>query len=163
MSGISEAVVEEACLGWFRDLGFATAYGPDIGPDGVAEERASWEDVVLVGRLRDAVARINPDLPRTAVDQVVATVLRAESQNVMAENARLHRVVTEGVAVEYRAGSGEVRHGLAWLVDFDAPAQRLVGGEPVHGGGAGPEPAGRRGGVRERVARRPGRVEEHRG
>jgi len=123
VSGISEAVVEEACLGWFRDLGFATAYGPDIGPGGVAEERASWEDVVLVGRLRDAVARINPDLPRSAVDQVVATVLRAESQNVMAENARLHRLVTEGVAVEYRAGSGEVRHGLAWLVDFDAPAR----------------------------------------
>ena len=48
---------------------------------------------MLVGRLRDAVERINPDLPHDAVDQVVATVLRAESQNTLAENLRLHRLV----------------------------------------------------------------------
>ncbi len=42
MSGITETVVEEACLDWFRALGYATAHGPDIGPDGAAEERASW-------------------------------------------------------------------------------------------------------------------------
>ena len=34
MSGITESVVEEACVEWFRALGYATAYGPDIGPDG---------------------------------------------------------------------------------------------------------------------------------
>ncbi len=121
MSGITETVVEEACLDWFRALGYATAHGPDIGPDGAAEERASWEDVILVGRVRDAVARINPELPRTAVDQVVATVLRAESQNAMAENFRLHRLMTEGVSVEYRHASGEIRHALAWLIDFEHP------------------------------------------
>ena len=60
MTGITESVVEEACLGWFRALGFVTAFGPDIGPDGNSEERSSWEDVLLVNRLRTAVATINP-------------------------------------------------------------------------------------------------------
>jgi type I restriction enzyme R subunit len=76
---------------------------------------------VLVGRLHDAIARINPSLTSGAVDDVVATVLRAESQNPLAENWRLHRLITEGVSVEHRAKGGEIRHSLAWLVDFTDP------------------------------------------
>jgi type I restriction enzyme, R subunit len=121
VSGITESVVEDACLEWFRTLGFSTAYGPDIGPDGSAEERSSWEDVILVSRLREAVAEVNPDLPHAAVDQVVATVLRPESQNAVAENLRLHRLVTEGVPVEHRAADGSIRTALAWLVNFEHP------------------------------------------
>jgi type I restriction enzyme R subunit len=121
MSGITEGVVEEACLEFFRALGYQTLYGPEIGPGGVAQERSSWEDVALVDRLRDSVARINPGLPGPSVDAVVATVLRAESQNAMAENLRVHHLVTQGVPVEYRAKDGSIRHTLAWLVDFDQP------------------------------------------
>ncbi|MFN8027969.1 MAG: type I restriction endonuclease subunit R [Acidimicrobiia bacterium] len=121
MSGITESVVEEACLKWFRALGFSTAYGPELGPEGSAEERSSWEDVLLVDRLRDAILRINPDLPHLAGDQAVATVLRAESQNALAENFRLHRLMTEGVAVEHRSADGSIRHSLAWLIDFEHP------------------------------------------
>ena len=121
MSGITESVVEQACLDWFRALGYSTAYGPDIGPDGRSDERSSWGDVVLVGRLREAVARVNPDLPHDVLDQVVAVVLRAESQNLLAENLRIHQLLAEGVAVEHRAGDGSIRHALAWLVDFEHP------------------------------------------
>ena len=121
MAGITEGIVEEACLSYFSALGYETVYGPEIGPGGVSQERASWDDVILVERLRDAVQRINADLPATAVDSVVKTVLRAESQNVVAENLRVHHLVTQGVAVEYRSKDGSVRHTLAWLVDFENP------------------------------------------
>jgi type I restriction enzyme R subunit len=121
VSGLGEDVVEQACLDLLRALGFSTVYGPDIGPGGDHQERSSWDEVILIGRLRDAVTRINPELPAASVDAVVATVLRAESQNEMAENLRLHRLVTEGVSVEYRAKDGSIRHTLAWLIDFDHP------------------------------------------
>jgi type I restriction enzyme R subunit len=121
MAGITEGIVEEACLSYFGALGYETIYGPEIGPGGISQERSSWDAVILVERLRDAVQRINPDLPATAVDSVVKTVLRAESQNVVAENLRVHQLVTQGVAVEYRAKDGSVRHTLAWLVDFENP------------------------------------------
>jgi type I restriction enzyme R subunit len=121
VSGITEGVVEEACLEFFRALGYHTLYGPEIGPGGAAVERSSSEDVVLTARLRDSVARINPNLPAASVDAVVATVLRAESQNAMAENLRVHQLVTQGVPVEYRAKDGSIRHTLAWLVDFERP------------------------------------------
>ena len=121
MAGINEDAVEQACLSYFGALGYETVYGPEIGPGGVSQERASWDEVILKERLRHAVQRINPDLPAGSVDSVVATVLRAESQSVVAENLRVHQLVTQGVAVEYRAKDGSVRHTLAWLVDFDRP------------------------------------------
>jgi type I restriction enzyme R subunit len=121
MAGITEGIVEEACLSYFSTLGYETIYGPEIGPGGISQERSSWDDMILVGRLRDAVQRINTDLPVAAVDSVVKTVLRAESQNVVAENLRVHQLVTQGVAVEYRAKDGSVRHALAWLIDFENP------------------------------------------
>ena len=121
MSGISEGVVEEACLDFFRALGYHTLYGPEIGPGGSSQERGAWEDVVLVGRLRDAVARINPELDGSSVDAVMAKVLRADSQNAMAENLRVHLLVTQGVPVQQRAKDGSIRHVLAWLVDFEYP------------------------------------------
>ncbi len=121
MSGISEGDVEEACLDYFRALGYQTHHGPDIGPGGIVQERSDWGQVVLVGRLREAIERINPDLPSDSVRSVVATVLRAESQNAMAENLRVHTLLTQGVPVEYRAKDGATRHTLAWLVDFDHP------------------------------------------
>lgn len=121
MTGITEGVVEEACLEYFRALGYHTLYGPEIGPGGCAQERGTWDEVILLGRLRDAVIRLNPELSRDSVDAVVSRVLRVESQNQLSENARLHQLVTQGVSVEYRADDGSVRHTLAWLVDFSDP------------------------------------------
>jgi type I restriction enzyme R subunit len=121
VSRITESVVEEACLEWFRALGYSTGAGPEIGPDGARPERAGWDEVVLRGRLRAAVERINPQLRQDAVDGVVATVLRPESQNPLAENLRIHRLLTEGVPVEQRDAEGEMRYPLAWLLDYDRP------------------------------------------
>ena len=122
MSGITEGIVEEACLEYLRACGYSTLFGPEIGPGGAAEERAKWDDVVLIERLREAVARINPELNKDAVQAVLAAVLRAESQNPLAENYRVHRMITEGVAVEQRTNDGSIRHTLAWLIDFGDPS-----------------------------------------
>ena len=121
MVGINEETIEQACLDYFRALGYETVYGPEIGPGGIAEERKAWGEVILKERLRDAVQRINKDLPFSAVDSVIKTVLSAESQNAILENLRLHQLVTQGVAVEYHQKDGSVRHTLAWLIDFENP------------------------------------------
>lgn len=112
MSGITEGVVEEACLEYFRAMGYRTLYGPDLGPGGLEQERSAWNQVLLLGRLRAAIERINPSLESDAVASVVAAVVRPESQSPIAENLRLHRLLTQGVAVEYREPSGGIRHAL---------------------------------------------------
>ena len=119
MSPVTESVVEEASLDWFRSLGYSTLYGPEIGPGGATQERTGWDQVVLTGRLREALGRINPDVPSAALDAAVTAVLRAESQSVLAENVRVHELLTKGVPVEYRDGDAAIRHTLAWLIDFD--------------------------------------------
>ena len=121
MSGITEEIVEEACLDYFRTIGYRTFYGPDLGPGGFEQERAAWDQVILTGRLRAAIARINPSLGPDAVLSAQSTVLRPESQNTIVENLRLHRLMTQGAPVEYREASGAIRHTLAWLIDFDSP------------------------------------------
>ncbi|WP_166390136.1 hypothetical protein [Nocardioides ochotonae] len=60
MSGFNESVIEAAALHYLREIGYATEFGPKIGPGGLAEERAAWDQVYLFDRLRAAAARINP-------------------------------------------------------------------------------------------------------
>ena len=78
--------------------------------------------LILTARLQDAIERINPTLGAEAVASAVATVLRPESQNATAENLRVHRLITQGVSVQYRDASGGIRHTLAWLLDFEDPS-----------------------------------------
>src|SRR3954447_11698973 len=94
---LAESGVEEVCLEYFADAGWQVLYGPDMGPGEPAAERASYRDVLLDERLRAAVGRLNPLLTFDAVDAVLAAVRRAESADVLAENWRVHRLVTEGV------------------------------------------------------------------
>jgi len=62
MKGFSESHVEKAALAWLAELGYETANGLTIGPDGSAPERANYGDVILVDRLQAAIARLNPHL-----------------------------------------------------------------------------------------------------
>jgi len=68
MTTITESSVEQVALEWLESLGWTTAYGPDIGPDGLNPERPDYGQVVLEQRLFDALADLNPDLPSMALD-----------------------------------------------------------------------------------------------
>ena len=58
MTAFNESMVEDAALDYLRQLGYSTAFGPDIAPGGAHAERASYEQVYLFDRLR---ARRPPD------------------------------------------------------------------------------------------------------
>ena len=118
---ISEADVETAALEWLADLGWQTAHGPDIGPGGPAEERAGYGAVVLERRLRDALARLNPELPRGALDDAYRKLNRPEGSTIEARNRAFHRMLVAGVNVEYRAASGALRGAQAAVLDYDDP------------------------------------------
>lgn len=121
MSNFNENVVEQAALEYFAELGYRRLHGPEIAPGESGAERGSYEDVVLWGRLRDALRRINPGSDAALVAEAVKTVQRAESQSPIDENARLHKLITEGVPVEHRGGDGLLRTTRLWLMDFDEP------------------------------------------
>lgn len=121
MSGVDESVIEEAALDYLRELGYATRFGPNIGPGGIDEERASWDEVLLLGRLHAAGKRLNPEHPEL-VEEAIKRLQRAESQSPLAENLRVHRLLVDGVPVEYRGEDGLLRTVNIRLIDFDSPA-----------------------------------------
>lgn len=121
MSSFNENTVELAALEYLAELGYHTLHGPDIAPGEQIAERTSYEEVFLWERLRDAIRQINPGVDSAVVAEAVKRVRRAESQSPIDENYRLHKVITEGVPVEYRETDGTLRTSRVWLVDFEQP------------------------------------------
>jgi type I restriction enzyme, R subunit len=87
---IAESAVEEVCLDFFADLGWTVLYGPNIAPDLPNAERISYREVLLEGRLRAAINRLNPALTSSEAADVAATFRRPESVDLKAENWRTY-------------------------------------------------------------------------
>ena len=115
---LNESIVENATLEWFRELGYADAHGPQLAPGEPAAERDSYVEVVLVGRLREAIRRLNPAIPEEAREDALRKVLRLGTPSLMQTNRAFHRMLRDGVDVEYARHDGSTRHDKAWLVDF---------------------------------------------
>ena len=62
---LNESIIEDATLTWFGELGYAIGHGPHIAPGELAAERDSFGEVVLVGRLREAIRRLNSAIPQS--------------------------------------------------------------------------------------------------
>ena len=119
MSRLSESDVEDAALAWLAGLGYAVAHGPDIGPEGTTPERGSYDEVLLAGRFREALARLNPSLPAETLEEVLRKVRQAETPSLVEENRRLHRYLIAGVPVEVAREDGSIGGDAARLIDFD--------------------------------------------
>jgi type I restriction enzyme R subunit len=119
--GITESEVETVALEILSELDYKILYGPDIAPDGISPERKSYSDVVLVDRLRDAVNRINPDIPGEAREEAIKKVLRSESPQLIINNQNFHKKLVEGVDIEYRKKDGSIANDKVWLFDFKNP------------------------------------------
>ncbi|HHW14407.1 MAG TPA: type I restriction endonuclease subunit R, partial [Firmicutes bacterium] len=120
-NGFTESVVESAALAWLESLGWAVKHGPDIAPDAPEAERMDYGQVVLERRLRDALARLNPDLPAEALAEAFRRVTHPEGASLEARNRALHRMLVDGVTVEYRRPDGSLAGAQARVVDFDEP------------------------------------------
>ncbi|MBY5735602.1 type I restriction endonuclease subunit R [Rhizobium leguminosarum] len=117
--GFSEEIVEQATLDLFRVLGWTFAGSQDIGPDGTNPARLSYSDTILEGHLAKAIARLNPTIPEDARHEAQRQFLRAESQNLIDENRRLHGQIVNGIEVEFIGADGAVKGDNVWLIDFD--------------------------------------------
>ncbi len=114
---MTEDQLEQEALGWLNEVGYQVLYGPDIAPDGDAPERADYRQVVLVDRLRNAIARLNPDIPNVAREDALKQVLDLGVPSQLAANRLFHKLLVNGVPVQYQK-AGETRGDFVRLVDF---------------------------------------------
>ena len=122
---MTEDQLEQQCLEWFAEGGWEIVHGADIAPDGPTPERNNYRQVVLLADLEAAVRRINPHLPDAAIEQAMAVVSKPESLDTVISNRGFHRLLLDGVPVEYKRDD-EVIHDHAFLIDFiDLNANRF--------------------------------------
>lgn len=122
MSRFNESTVEHAALAWLEGAGWQVRNGAELAPGEPATERHDYAQPILERCLRDALVRANPGLPADALDEAFRKLTRPEGVDLLARNRSLHRLVVDGVTVEYRDADGGIRGAQTRVIDFDDPA-----------------------------------------
>lgn len=121
MASFTESVVEDAALAWLESLGYVIKHGPEIAPGELFAERQDYEQVVLQERLRRSLAQLNPDLPAEALEDAFRKIIRVEGATPETRNRAFHRLLVDGVTVEYRRSDGSIAGAQAKVIDFGNP------------------------------------------
>jgi type I restriction enzyme R subunit len=69
--------------------------------------------------LRETLARLNPDLPAEALEDAFRKLIRPECADFVVRNRGMHRLLVDGVTIEYRTADGDIRGAQARVIDFD--------------------------------------------
>jgi type I restriction enzyme R subunit len=120
----AESPFEDAALAYFSEIGYVTAHGPEIGPEGIAPERRSYNEVLLVGRLLRAMIRLNPGIPGSAIEAALAALRRFDNANFAKEACRRYLLLRDGVPVEVEGAPGELRTIRVRIADLSTGGER---------------------------------------
>ena len=118
MTFLPEFAVEQTLLEQLVKLKYKIETEDNIGPDGKFPERESHSEVILIKRLLDAAKRINTKIPKQAIEEAVKKLTQNELSQLTAENRRIHKLLIEGVDIEYEDKEGIVS-GKVNLIDFE--------------------------------------------
>ncbi len=114
---ITESDLEKLFLDLLEESGYEAKYGPDISPGGPREER-QYSDVVLVSRLKERLKIINPQIPGSGIEEAVKRILRTESQDMISNNNEFHKLLANGVTIQYRREDGSIKDDIVFPIDF---------------------------------------------
>ncbi|MFJ9534976.1 type I restriction endonuclease subunit R [Herbaspirillum sp. NPDC101396] len=114
---MTEDQLENEALGWLQEVGYRYLNGYTISPDGDASERDNYVQPFLIGRVRNAIDRLNPTIPTIAREDALKQVTDLGVPAMLSANRHFHSLVVNGVPVNYQI-EGETRGDFVRLVDF---------------------------------------------
>ena len=117
---MTEDQLEQEALGWLTEVGYTHRYGPDIAPDGDSPERVDYLQVLLPFRLREAIHRLNPQIPNLAKEDALKQLMELGVPSLLAANRQFHKFLVNGVPVQYPV-EGETRGDFVRLIDWEQP------------------------------------------
>ena len=115
---ITEDQLEQLCLEWFQSIGYDYVCGYDIAPDTDKPERSDYRQVILHDRLLSRLKVINPHIPVATLEQVALQIAKPETPILINNNKAFHRLLLEGVKVEFKDSTGKEKTDYVQLVDF---------------------------------------------
>ncbi len=121
MALITEDHLEQQCLEWFKELGYRHVFAPDLDRDGPTPERSDYRKVILTGRLRSALQRLNPGVPASSIESAVLQLANPNVPGLLASNRNFHRWMTQGLPITYMEGNQQVGIRLK-VIGFDNSA-----------------------------------------
>ena len=117
--GITEADLEQVALQWLSGLGWQTPSSLGSGATSVREDHSQ---VVLERQLQRALEQLNPGLPETALKDAFRRLTSPEGPTLETRNRAFHRMLVNGVTVEYRDDDGSIRGAQARVINFEDAA-----------------------------------------
>jgi type I restriction enzyme R subunit len=121
VTAFTESTVEEAALAWLESLRWQFRTGAKIAPGELFPEHEDYDQIVLDQHLRDALARLNADLPAEAPHDAFRRLTGPEGATLKQRNRAVHRMLVDGVTVQYRRPDGSIAGAQARILDFDDP------------------------------------------
>lgn len=113
-----EEALELATLEILNELGYEPIKGPDISPGGEYPERESYSDVILQDRVKNALFKINRNLPQEALDEAYRQIIAFNSPSLEENNKHFHNLMVNGIDVSFKE-NGEDRTKKAYIMDFE--------------------------------------------
>jgi type I restriction enzyme R subunit len=84
--------------------------------------RANKRDVILVDRVKEAAARLNPNIPAKVIDDALDKLLdRRQAMSLVAGNQEVYNLLREGIPVEFDDAEGVKQQERVTLIDFNQP------------------------------------------
>lgn len=122
MTRYTESEVEEVALSWLQGLGYQVAYGPDLLPGGPSPERydEQFRETILKDRLLSAMLRLNPEIPPDVLADAAKKLTRVDAASLLERNRGAHRLMIEGIEVEFRK-DGRTVYEQVQVINFDDP------------------------------------------
>ncbi|MBP7483984.1 MAG: hypothetical protein KA781_01595 [Aquabacterium sp.] len=99
---MTEDQLEQEALGWLAEVGYTVRHGLDIAPDGDNPQRPDYRHVVLPFRLREAIQRLNPQVPTSAREDALQQVMDLGIPALLSANRAFHKLLVSGVPVQYQ-------------------------------------------------------------
>lgn len=121
MKPITENIIEQSAIEILLSQGWEYANGKELSPEGLFCERENYQLIILIDRLRNVIAKLNPKIPHDAHEAAVQKLLRIYSPELLHNNEEFHSQLVEKVKIPYQENGYERSHEVA-LIDFENPA-----------------------------------------
>lgn len=115
---LNENDIEQLTLQRLQSLSWEYRYGKDLPVHEGEFARGDLSGVVFIEQLREAVRKLNPQLPESAVDSVLKSATKSDIGDLVVRNQAFYKLLRDGVRVEYTL-NGEQKIEMARLVDFE--------------------------------------------